>query len=409
MSPFPAVRELLKLRATHLALCVAVFSAPAGTSAQAQPPADSPDLSHEQRANEYLREKKPELAIPELRAALADDPTNLNAQANLGVLLFFQRDYAGAAPYLRQAVAQKPELAKIRALLGLAEQYLGQTGAARADLEAAAPQLAETGIAVQAGLALVEIDAAAQDFDKAEAEITRLRQLAPTDPRVLYAAYRVATDAANDAMLALSLAAPDSAQMRQAMGHELERALVSAGAIANLRKAAELDPALPGIHFELAEALRGANDSKLRAEAESQYKLALAENHRDARSANALGVLAKGRGDAAEGVRYFKLAFSIDPKLPDAAIEMAAIDEDNNDFAAAAAKLEAVLNDDPTNILAHYRLSAVYRRLGRVGDAKRELDAFQHYKQLKTKMFEIYTEMRQHAPGEPEPSMQMKR
>jgi tetratricopeptide (TPR) repeat protein len=403
MSTLHALRELLKLQATHLALCVAVFSAPPGARAQSQPSAASAAPSHEQRANEYLREKKPELAIPELRAALADDPTNLNAQANLGVLLFFRRDYAGAAPYLRQAVAQKPELAKIRALLGLAEQYLGQAGAARADLEAAAPQLAETGIAVQAGLALVEIDAAAQDFDKAEAEIARLRQLAPTDPRVLYAAYRVATDAANDAMLALSLAAPDSAQMHQAMGHELERALDSGGAIANLRKAAELDPALPGIHFELAEALRGANDARLRAEAESQYKLALAQNPRDARSANALGVLAKARGDDAEALRYFKLAFSLDPRLPDAAIAMAAIDEDNDDLPAAAAKLEAVVNEDPTNILAHYRLSAVYRKLGRSGDAQRELDAFQHYKEMKAKMAAIYTEMRQHAPGEQEP------
>jgi tetratricopeptide (TPR) repeat protein len=405
MSTLRSVRELLKLQATHLALCVAVSSSPAPACAQSQPSAISPAVSHEQRANEYLREKKPELAIPELKAALAEDPSNLNAQANLGVLLFFQRDYAGAAPYLRQAVAQKPELGKIRALLGLAEQYLGQTKEARADLEAAASQLTETGIAVQAGLAMVEIDAGAQDFDKAEAETARLRQLAPTDPRVLYAAYRVATDAANDAMLALSLAAPDSAQMRQAMGHELERALDSPGAIANLRKAAELDPALPGIHFELAEALRGANDSKLRAEAESQYKLALAQNPRDARSANALAVLAKGRGDETGAARYFKLAFSLDPKLPDAAIAMAAINEENNDFAAAAAKLEAVVNDDPTNILAHYRLAAVYRKLGRADDAKRELDAFQHYKEMKAKMAEIYTEMRQHAPGAPEPSM----
>jgi tetratricopeptide (TPR) repeat protein len=409
MSTLPSVRELFKLQATHLALCVAVFSSPAGARAQSQPSAMSPALSHEQRANEYLREKKPELAIPELRAALADDPTNLNAQANLGVLLFFQRDYAAAVPYLRQAVAQKPDLSKIRALLGLAEQYLGQSSEARADLEAAAPQLTETGIALQAGLALVEIDEAGQDFDKAEAEITRLRQLAPTDPRVLYAAYRVATDAANDAMLALSLAAPDSAQMHQAMGHELERALDSGGAIANLRKAAELDPALPGIHFELAEALRGANDSKLRAEAESQYKHALAQNPRDARSANALGVLAKARGNNPEAVRYFKLAFSLDPKLPDAAIAMASIDEDNSDFGAAAAKLEAVVNDDPTSILAHYRLSAVYRKLGRADDAKRELDAFQHYKQMKAKMAEVYTEMRQHAPGELEPSMPTKK
>lgn len=401
MSPYKAVRELLKLQGTHLALCVAVCSWPTGIYALSQ----SASASHEQRANEYLREKRPELAIPELRAVLAEDPGNLNAQANLGVLLFFQRDYAGAVPYLRQAVAQKPDLGKIRALLGLAEQYLGQPSEARVDLEAAAPQLTESGIAVQTGLALVELDQAAQDFDKAQAEIAHLRQIAPADPKVLYAAYRVATDAANDAMLALSLAAPDSAQMRQAMGHELERALDSAGAIANLRKAAELDPMLPGIHFELAEALRGANDASLRAQARAEYEIALSQNSRDGRSANALGVLARDSGDNAAATRYFRLALSIDPKLPDAAIEMASADEYNNDFAAAAAKLEAVVKDDPTNILAHYRLAAVYRKLGRADDAKRELDAFQHYRELKKRMAGIYTEMRQRAPSQQEPAM----
>jgi tetratricopeptide (TPR) repeat protein len=231
-------------------------------------------------------------------------------------------------------------------------------------------------------------------------QITRLRQLAPTDPRVLYAAYRVATDTANDAMLSLSLAAPESAQMHQAMGHELERALDSSGAIANLRKAAVLDPTLPGIHFELAEALRNSNEANLRTEAQAEYKLALEQNPRDGRSASALGLLARDRGDTAEAARYFKLAYSIDPKLPDPAIAMAAIDEDNKNLPAAAAKLEAVLNDDPTNLLALYRLSSIDRKLGRIDDAKREIESFQRYKAIKTRMDEIYTEMRQHAPGQ---------
>ena len=63
--------------------------------------------------------------------------------------------------------------------------------------------------------------------------------------------------------------------MHQAMAEELERALDTDAAIANLRKAAALDPKLPGIHYELAEALQQANDEKLRTEAETQYKRAL--------------------------------------------------------------------------------------------------------------------------------------
>jgi hypothetical protein len=45
---------------------------------------------HIEKANGYLREKKPALAIPEFEAAVAIDPENVDVQANLGVLLFFQ-------------------------------------------------------------------------------------------------------------------------------------------------------------------------------------------------------------------------------------------------------------------------------------------------------------------------------
>src|ERR1700744_4530691 len=39
--------------------------------------------AHQQKADEYLREKRPDLAIPEFAAVAAADPTNLDAQANL--------------------------------------------------------------------------------------------------------------------------------------------------------------------------------------------------------------------------------------------------------------------------------------------------------------------------------------
>ncbi len=55
--------------------------------------------------------------------------------------------------------------------------------------------------------------------------------------------------------LDLSVAAPDSGQMHQAMAHELAAQRDLTGAIANFRKALAIDPNLPGIHFELAEAL----------------------------------------------------------------------------------------------------------------------------------------------------------
>lgn len=350
---------------------------------------------HAQRAHQFLSEKKPDLAIAEFRALLVSEPSNLDAQANLGVLLFFRGDYAGAAPYLRRAVSQRADLSKIHALLGLAEKNLGQTTEARLDLEAAVPQLTDPAVRVQAGLALVELDVAVQDLDKAAATIALVRQVAPTDPRVLYTAYRIATDQASEAMLSLSLAAPESAQMHQAMAHELERARDIPATVANLRKAAEIDPNLPGVHYELAEALRTSDNPKARSEAESQYRLALAQDPHDSRSAAAMGDIASDRGDVAAALASYQQALAIDPHQADAEIGLAYLKSQTGDPASAARMLEDVITADPTNTLAHFRLSTVYRKMNRTTDAKRELEAYQRYKNIKERMRAIYKEMRQ--------------
>ena len=54
----------------------------------------------------------------------------------------------------------------------------------------------------------------------------------------------------------------------------------------------------------------------------------------------------------------------------------------------------AVVAADPTNVQAHYRLSAVYRKLNRPEDAKRELAAYQRYKDMKEKLRKIYKDLR---------------
>jgi hypothetical protein len=58
---------------------------------------------------------------------------------------------------------------------------------------------------------------------------------------------------------------------------------------------------------------------------------------------------------------------------------------------------------DPTNILAHYRLSAVYRKLKRPEDLKREIELYQRYKQEREKLKTVYQQMRLATPaGQPE-------
>jgi len=353
---------------------------------------------HEQRAHQFLNEKKTELAAKEFAAVLAADSHNLDAQGNLGVLLYFQKNYAAAEPHLRSAIELQPDLTKIRALLGMCERRLGKTEAARADLQAVVGQLQETGIRQEVGLELIEIYTASQELEKAANVATILQQGTTINPEVLYASYRIYTDLAGEMMLDLSIAAPDSGQMHQLMAHELVREQNLNGAIANLRKALATDPNLPGIHFELAEALHSSSDSNLRAEAEQQYKLAIAADHSNERAMARLGDLEAEKSDFNGASTYYKQALQLQPDDVDAALGLAHVLTETNDPTAALPLLEHITTTDPTNGLAHYRLSEVYRKLNRPEDAKREFEAWQKSRDDQEKLRQIYKELRLEAP-----------
>lgn len=349
---------------------------------------------HSERGHQLLSEKKPELAIKEFATVVAADPANLDAQANLGVLLFFQKKYAEAEPHLRVAIDQQPDLTRIRALLGMCERRLGKTDAARADLEAVVAKLDDPNIKMEVGLELIEIDTTSGDLAKAAAAVEILKEGAPTDPRVLYAAYRIYTDLTGEAMLGLSVAAPESGQMYQAMAHELVRQRDINGAITDFRKALTVNPNLPGIHYELAEALHSSPDLKLRAEAESEYKLAVSSNPSDEKPVTRLGDLAVDHGDLDAAASYYKRALALAPNNADALLGAARVFTEKNDAESALPLLERVIAADPSNVQAHYRLSVVYRKLNRPEDAKRELVEYQKYKAMKEKLRKIYKDLR---------------
>src|ERR1700692_475031 len=139
---------------------------------------------HARRANEFLKANQPAKAIPEFAALVAAEPDNLDAQANLGVLLYFQARYSDALEHLRKAVQINPNLPRIQALLGLCEYQLGQLDAARTDLSASVEDVSAPKSRKQVGLTLVEVETAKQDLPAAAVTIAKLRDEAPTDPEI---------------------------------------------------------------------------------------------------------------------------------------------------------------------------------------------------------------------------------
>lgn len=350
--------------------------------------------SHDHQAAQYLKESRPDLAATEFAAILALDPNNVDARGNLGVVLFFEQRYDKAIPQFQAALKLRPTLWKILALLGIAEKRTGDAVAARSDLEQAFPKLQEKKIRIETGMELIEIYTATDQLDKAAGVVSVLRGIEPTDETLMYTAYRVYSSLAEESLLSLSVVAPNSAEMHQALAHELAKRGDSAAAIENYRAALKINPRLPGLHFELAEMLSTLETPESRAEAESEYRAALEVNPYDVQAQCSLGDIAAKKNDLNEAYARYTKAVQLQPSNPDANIGLAKVLMSMGQPEKAQPILEHALEMDPTSAVAHFRLSTVYRELGRPDDAKRELAEYQKYKDMKQKLQEVFHDLR---------------
>jgi len=350
--------------------------------------------SHSRQAQEFLRQGKPDLALNEFNAILKLDPNNVDAHGNLGVTYFFQNDYAKAVPQLRSAVKLRSNLWKIQALLGMSEKRLGQTAAAQADLEQSFPQLQEEKLRIQAGMELVEIYYAAGHLDKAAGVAGVLRQLAPTDTDILYTAHRIYAALAGESMLTMAMIAPKSARMHQIMAQEMARQGNIAGAIAHYREAIQIDPRLPGLRFELAEALSLSEVPADQEQVEKEYRAALADNPFDQKAECRLGEIALRASDLESALAHYKRAVELQPNDAEAALGVGKTLTQMHRMADAEPYLQRAAQLEPFTAVTHYRLSLVYRAAGRTADAQRELAEFQRLKDMKEHLKQVYQDMR---------------
>ncbi len=392
-----AIRAAFALVLCHGALCYG----------QATSEAARQIASHFQKAKDFVKANRPDLAAEEYKAILALDPNNTDAQGNLGVLLFFKGDYAGATPHLRAAVRSEPTLWKLQALLGMSEKRTGQLAEAQADLEKAFPQLQEEKLRREAGLELVELYSNSGDLDKAASMVGTLRRLFPADVEILYTARRIYGDLADDAMVRLAMLAPDSARMHQLMAHEMMRQGNRKGAIEQYQQALRLDPRATGLHFELGEVYSTADsaDPEKRKEVEEAKKEYLAEvalNPFEARSECRLGDIAFRGSELKEAFKRFSRCLELQPDDADANAGLGKTLLAMHEPQKAQQYLERAARLDPLNATTRYRLAMIYRESGRKADADRELAEFQRLKETKSHLRDVYKPM--HVPP-PKPEM----
>ncbi len=218
----------------------------------------------------------------------------------------------------------------------------------------------------------------------------------------MFLTYQLYTDLASKTMLTLALAAPESAQMHQVMARELARHGDDAPAIANYREAIKLDPKLTGLHFELGNLLYNSSEEKLKSEAEGEFQAALQTNPHDEKALLMLGVIAAKRGDWPAATQFDSRALSLQPDDPDACLELAKALIATNEKDKAQRLIEHAIEIDPSDYIAHYRLSTLYRQEGKRDEAEKQLGDYRKYKDMKDKLQGIFHDMRVKAGTTPD-------
>jgi len=213
-----------------------------------------------------------------------------------------------------------------------------------------------------------------------------LKRIDPNNREVLYAAYCTYAAMTEESMTALAQAAPDSAQMHQLLAHEEITEGNTSEAIAQYRKAITINSHLPGVHYELAELLNILQDKDAKEEAEKEFRAALAANSRDEKAECKLGEIEASRGNTKLAYAHFLKAVELQPGDPDAKLGLAKVLIQMNQPGTAQELLKQAIQLDPENAAAHYRLAALYRKDGRMADAKREADLYKQYRNVQEKL-----------------------
>jgi tetratricopeptide (TPR) repeat protein len=376
-----------------LFLLALLVSSLAGMAAQTGPSRAAEVRSHLRKAAEYLKASDASSAIKEFNVVLALDPTNAEANANLGVIAFSQRDYRTASRYLRTALAADPSLIKTQALLGICDKRLGDPSA-RALLEKSFSKLKDKSLRLQVGLELASLYDQQGDSGATASVMRSLVDLDPDNVAVLFMAQRVYSELADDTLNKLAVLAPGSARMQQVIAERLVNGGDLPHAIEHYKKALQIDPHLPGIHFELGEAiLHSSPDPAMRVEAERDFEAAKAVDGDTAKVECGLGGIALSESNLDAAFSHYQQAYRLNPNEVEAQLGLARLLMMQQKPQEAVNYLRAAIQVDPLNTEAHYRLASAYKHLQMDDQAQKEMHLFQEIKQTKDQVKALYQQM----------------
>jgi len=312
-------------------------------------------------------------AVTEYKQFLKTHPEATPIHTNLGVALAGLGRYEEAVSEYKIALKQSPRFPAARLNLALAYYKMGYISEASTQLVRVHREEPDN---MQAMLLLGDCYLR---MGENKETITLLQPLAKAHPDDLAIAYMLGTALLRNkqreegaAVIDRILRNGDSAESHLLLGMTKFEAMEYPDAIADLTKAAEIDPTLPDVYSYLGQAQMASGDMKA---ARDAFEKELSTNPNDFESNVRLAVLLKEDGNYDRAHQLLHRALQVRPQDPGALYQVGATYLAAGDLNRALPALEAVVKQYPNFLEPHVSLAQVYYRLRRKeeGDHEREI------------------------------------
>jgi tetratricopeptide (TPR) repeat protein len=289
-----------------------------------------------------------------------------------GIAEFREGRYSTAVATLRRALADQPADSTTQIFLALAQS-------ARNDCAAALPaltkhlEIADSALARLDGLAAAKCQESLGNSAAELATLEKLQRRFPNDADVIYTIARFHMKAFNDETLVMYQRAPASYRVHQLSAEIFEIQGQYDSAVDEFRKAIELNPKAPDLHYRLGRAiLMRSHDAQALVQARAEFEAERKLNPEDAATEFQLGQIAQveNKPDEAEG--HFQSSLKLAPDFPEALVALGRLQAQSKRYPEAIATLRRVVDQQPSNEAAHYALMMAYRDSGQAKEAKAE-------------------------------------
>lgn len=349
---------------------LALQTAPAKVGASRPRPADPQKLFSAGEA--ALRENKIDEAERNFKAVLAVDPQVAGAYANLGVVHMRRKQWAQALTMLRKAEKLAPTVAGVRLNIGLVYFRQNDFLSAIKPFESVVKQAPDSyQPRYLLGLCYFFNDRWADT-------ITMLEPLwgrASSQLSYLYVLARAAEKTKNapleeKAQSRLVEIGQGTPEYRLIIGKAHYNRGEYDDAVRELEAAAEADPKLPFVHFNLGLAYLRKQDYE---RARTEFKKDLEIEPDVAFTYEQLGNVESTLQHDDEAARNFREALKLDARMVSAHMGLAKIEERRRNYPVALVELNDVIRLDPGNASARYLRGQVFVRMGREKEGRAEL------------------------------------